>query len=369
MKKMTRSQIVLLIVLGVLTVAACGCLVSILVLNSQEIAQLLVPAPTTSPLPSPSPPSQAETEEPTFAPTATASPTPAPTLPPTPSPTSISTAPQTSYDTQVADEPENPTLRLQRGYAYIEMGAYIYAIGDFDVAIGLDETLAEPYLGRGEARFHTREWRAALEDLDQALALNPDLADAHAWRGYLLSERREYELAIEALRQAVALDEMDPVKRIRLAEALLNSGSHGEAEREYSVSLSLSSPSVEAYIGRAMAQAALGDLDAAQVNLSHAMSTAPLDPVALNGRAWFYAQYQQDRLYEASQLAQQAVAGARDDLERARYLHTLGWIYYQQGYRELAVTTLEEAVALATVEGEVVYSEILARLEEVRAAQ
>ena len=56
-------------------------------------------------------------------------------------------------------------------------------------------------------------------------------------------------------------------------------------------------------------------------------------------------------------------------MERARYTHTLGWIYYQQGYLEQAITTLEEAAALATVEGEVVYNEILEHLEEIKAAQ
>jgi tetratricopeptide (TPR) repeat protein len=249
------------------------------------------------------------------------------------------------------------------------MGAYTDAIADFDVAIGLNETLIGAYLGRGEARFHAREWGAAMVDFDQALALNPDLADAHAWRGYLLSEWREYTLAIEALRQAVALDEADPVKHIRLAQALLGSGRPGEAEREFSAALALSSPSVEAYVGRAMAQAELGDFDAVQTDMSHAMSTAPYDPIALHGRAWFYARYQHDRLFEAAQLAQQAVAGARDDLERARYLHALGRIYQQQGHHDQAVATLEQAAALATVEGEVVYREILEHLEEMKTAQ
>jgi tetratricopeptide (TPR) repeat protein len=256
---------------------------------------------------------------------------------------------------------------VERGHAYIELKAYAEAIADFDVAINLDGALATAYLGRGKARFFTKEWSAALEDFDQALALNPELADAHAWRGHLLSERGESDLGIDALRQAVALDETDPAKQIWLAQALLRDERPGAAREAYSAALSLGPASAEAYIGRARAEVELGDLEAAQVNLSHAMSTAAFDPVSLDGRAWFYGLYQQDRLYEATQLAQQAVAGARDDLEKARYLHTLGSLYYQQGYREHAVATLEEAVALATVEGEVIYDEILELLDEIRA--
>jgi len=350
--KLTRSQLVTLIILIALTVGVCGCLVSIIVRNSRQIAGVLTH--TSTPLPSAS-----STE--TFLP----SPTPVPS--PTPTPTPI--APQTRYDLQVMRDPQNPTLRLQRGYAYIALGAYTYAIEDFDAAIGLNGSLAEAYLGRGEAYYHVKEWSMALADFEQALALNPDLADAHLWRGYLLSERGEYGPALGALRQAVALDEADPWKRVLLAQALLGSGSSEEAKMEYTAVLTREVRSIEAYVGRAMAQAEQGDLYGAQADLDSARDIAPYDPVVLNGQAWFYARYRHDRLAEAEQLAQRAVAGARGDLERAVYLDTLGWVYCQQGRYEEAAATLEEAARLATVEGEVVYGVILEHLEETRAAQ
>jgi tetratricopeptide (TPR) repeat protein len=363
---LTRSQIIVLIVLGVLTVVIYGCIVSIVVRNSQQIAQMFTPAAATNPPPATQAEELVVSPASTAPPVHTSAPLPASTIPPsTPTPA----APQTRYDSQVADDPENSTPRLQRGYAYIELGAYTHAVEDFDVAIGLDGMLAEAYLGRGEACFHLKEWSAALEDFEQALALNPDLAEAHAWRGHLLSERGEYRLAIGALRRAVALDETDPIKHLRLAQALLRGGSPGQAEREYTTVLSLDSSSVEAYVGRAMAQAEQGDFDAALTDLNGMLGVAPYDPAALDGRAWFYAWYQQDHLYEAEQLALRAVAGAEDDLERARFLHTLGWVYYQRGWYEEAVAALEEAAALATVEGEVVYGEILGHLEQARAAQ
>jgi tetratricopeptide (TPR) repeat protein len=356
--KLTRSQLILLIVLGVLTVVVYGCLVSTMVRNSQQVSEMLAPGAATNP-------PEAQVEEPVSSPTVTAS--PIPTLTPTPTP--IPAAPQTRYDLQVARDPENPTLRLQRGYAYMDLGAYFYAIEDFDTAIGLEGTLAEAYLGRGQARFHSKEWSAALEDFGQALVLNPDLADAHAWRGTLLSEWGRHGAAVEALQQAVTLDEMDPAKRLWLAQALLRSGSPDEAQLEYTTVLSLNARSIEAHVGRAMALAEQGNLDAALIDLDSAQALAPYDPVVLNGQAWFYAWYRRSNLDEAEQLAQRAVAGAGNGLERARHLHTLGWVYTQQGQYEEAVATLEEAAALATVEGEVVYAEIAEHLEEARAAQ
>ena len=346
--KLTRSQQIVLIALGVLTLVVYGVLVSTVVRSSRQASPASLPT------------AQAGEPTATLPPTAT----PAPTLTPTP----IPPAPQTRYDLQVANEPENPALRLQRGHAYIVLDAPIYAIADFDAAIELDGTLAGAYVGRGEALFHVKEWSAALDDFERALALNPELADAHAWRGYLLSERGQYGAAIQALRQASELDKGDPWKYIALARALLRDGSTDEAKIEYTAALALDARSVDAYVGRAMAYAEEGDLDAAQADVYSALDVAPFDPVALNGQAWLYAHYRRTQLAEAEQLAQRAVDGAEDDLEKAHYLHTLGWVYYQQERCEEAVATLEEAAALATVEGKVVYREIEEHLEEAKAA-
>jgi len=356
--KLTRSQLITLIVLGVLTVVVYGVLVAAVVLNSRQISQMSAPAAATSSLP------PAGAGEAMSSPTAIASLIPIPTITPTPS-----LAPQTRYDLQVVREPEDPTLRLQRGYAYIELDAYSYAVDDFNIAIGLDETLFDAYHGRGLAHFYLKEWNVALEDFDQALALNPDLAEAHAWRGYLLYLRGKYEPAIKALRQAVALDGVDPAKRVWLAEVLLRSGDAGEAEAEYATALSLDARSIAAYVGRALARAEQRNFQGATDDLDRAREISPHDPVVLSGRAWFYAWYQHDHLEEAEQLAQRALAGAEDDLERASCLDTLGWVYYEQGRYDEAAATLEEAVALATVEGQVAYPDMLERLKKARAAQ
>ncbi len=282
---------------------------------------------------------------------------PPPPPPPTPSP------PPTQYDEQIAASPNDPALRVARGQAYLDMEAYAEASAEFDAALALDGGLAEAYLGRGIAAFYRKAWQAAQSDFEQAQTLAPDLADAYAWQGYLWIHRRVYASAVEALQQAVALDPEDPLKQTWLGDALLGNGDAAAAQSAYSAALT-HGPSVEAYVGRAMAEAQLGDLEAAQVNLSHAMSTEPFHPLFLNGRAWFLVHYQPERLYEATRLAQQATEQARNDLEKAYCLYTLGWIQAQQGNRQAAIATLEQAARLATVEGEVVYTEITALLAE-----
>jgi tetratricopeptide (TPR) repeat protein len=358
--KLTRSQLIVLIVIGVLAIVVFGALASIVARNARQFSQVFAPTMVSMP-----PPDQAEEPSPTAR--VTAAPTPTPTPVPMPTPTPL--APQTRYDLQVAGDPKNPTLHMQRGYAYMTLSAYIYAVEDFSAAIELDTKMSEAYVGRGEARICLKEWTAAMEDFEQALALNPDQADAHAWRGYLLSEQGEQTLALDALRQAVVLDGGDPWKHILLAQALLQSGSPGEAEVEYTVALLLDPRAIEAYVGRAMARAEQGDFDAAQGDLYSALDIGPYDPVAQNGQAWYYAWYRRSYLAEAEGFAKRAIEGAEGDLAKARYLHTLGWIYYEWGRYGDAEAALEEAASLATVEGKVVYKEIVEHLEEARKAQ
>lgn len=355
--KFTRTQLVVLVILGVLTVATVVFSVGLMVEGTRlmRASQLAETSPITQPADRliSSPPS-----EPTAAPTST----------PIPLPTPTPFTPQTRYDLQIAREPENADLRVQRGYAYMDLGAYESALGDFNMAIELDDSLPEAYLGRGALRFYLREWSAALEDFDRALELNPVYADAFAWRGRLLAARGEYDAGLEALRWAVSLDGSNPLNYTWLGQALLDSGDFVSARGEFTTALLLDPRSIEAYVGRAMAAAKQGDIDAAQDDLHAALAIGPYEPAALHGQAWLYTWHKSGHLAEAEQLAQRAVAGARTELERARYLDTLGWVYYQEGRYEEAEAVLVEAVHLATVGGVVVYRDILDHLDTVREA-
>jgi len=353
--RLNRSQTILLIVLGALTLVVYGLLVGAVVRGPRETSQVIV-SPVVSP-------TQDMSGDATPVETSPAVPTRAPTATP------AAAAPQTRYDLDVVREPEDAQLRVQRGYAYLALGAYLYAMKDFDVAIGLDDAPAEAYAGRGEAHFYRREWTAALEDLGVALAANPGLADARALHGRLLSEWGLHDPALDALRQAVELDDADPEKHIWLADALLRSGDAAAAELAYTSVLTREARSIAAHVGRAMARAEQGALDAAQADLTTAQSLVPYDPVVLNGQAWFYAWYLGGSLDEAERLAQRAIAGSSWDIDTARYLHTLGWVYYQQQRYDEAIATLEEAADLAVVEGEVVIRDIVQHLEDARQAR
>jgi len=348
--ELTRLQIVGLIIVIMLTLAVYAGLVFTVIQTNQRLER--------SRLPTPPPPEDAGSPTPTLTPSPTPSPTP--TITPTPA------APQTRYDLDVQADPEDPQLRIDRGYAYIEREAYEYALADFDTAIELDPTLPNAYLGRGEGQFYLREWTAARDSFEEAVALDPELAAAHAWLGHLLSLRTEHEQAIEHLEEAVALDENEPAYHVWLADALLRADQPAEAETRYSTALGLESQSVEAYVGRALALAEQTVYESALQDLEAALDIAPYDPTALNGKAWFNARYLATDFGEARELAQRALTNAETELDQAKARRTLGWIAYQEGDVDAAQEQLQEAIELATIDGVLVYPEMEDDLEAVQ---
>ena len=65
----------------------------------------------------------------------------------------------------------------------------------------------------------------------------------------------------------------------------------------------------------------------------------------------FYLEYWPARIFEAEQLAQQALRWADWNLESAQAWHTLARIYVFQERREAAVEALQQAADLAQVDG------------------
>jgi tetratricopeptide (TPR) repeat protein len=359
--KLGRSQVVLLCVLVLSTAGVIGALAVVAGRNLPQIR--LVLAAMSSPTVAPA------TESVVIA-TASPSATPAPTATatPHPAPTVIPVLPQTRFDLQIGRDPANAALRLQRGKVYLDLGVPDLALADYEAAIQIDPTLADAFLGRGQALFALKQWQRALADFEQATLLDPLLPDALTWRGTVLLERGEHALALEAFQRAAALGKIGPRLHTLTGEALRRSGHAEDALAEYELALVSDERYLAAFVGRAMAEAELGEVDRAYDDLAHALDLVPHDPLALNGLAWLYAWYRGDHLADAESLAKRALAGASDDLARARCLHTLGWTYYRlERYQEAAIA-LEKAASLMMVDGEVVLADLAAHLEIVRAA-
>jgi tetratricopeptide (TPR) repeat protein len=84
-----------------------------------------------------------------------------------------------------------------------------------------------------------------------------------------------------------------------------------------------------------------GDYDGAIADYDKVLAATPDDAIALNGRAWAYAQ--KGELDKALAGAERAV---RLNPEDANTVHTRAWIYLNKGSLDLALTEFDKALSL-----------------------
>ncbi len=309
--------------------------------------------------------------------------TPTPTQTPTPLP---ELAVATQYDAQVLEAPNDISLRLKRGNEYLRLQAYKAAEGDFEHVLSLDKQNAEAYVGLGQVYLHTHRWQEAESAFGTAIAFQENLDAAHFNLGYEYYLEGRYEEAAKefdwtaelrypaASQVTAARPEKDPAYVAYVtAESWLaiSSARQGQAEAAMeaisrTVALSATQatgglPKVPlAYVGRAWAFQAQDPpaLDQAQGDLLYAKGIDPYNFEVLNALARFYATYRHERLTEAEQLAQYALDWARDDLQRARALHTMGLVYLAEGRKDAAQQVFSEASNLVTSDGKIAYAEL-----------
>ncbi|MCU0520604.1 MAG: tetratricopeptide repeat protein [Anaerolineae bacterium] len=272
----------------------------------------------------------------------------------------------TIYDEQLRRDPDNAGLYLQRGHAYLEGKAYEAALGDFQRAEQLGAG-ATAYEGLGRVYYVLFQWRDAETAFNEATALDSDLADAHFGLGQIAYYRGDYRKAAKAFDTAAEIDPQRAEYEAWLAIAAAHFNDRPEALGAASRAVSLLADSSLVYVAKSWAARVpdreasnARDLDGAQGDLLHAMDLGPNDFLTLNAVAEFYVAERPERLAEAEQLAAYALNWARNDVERAVAMQTLGRVYLLQERKADAQHILGQAAALASVDGEIA----LAGLEE-----
>jgi tetratricopeptide (TPR) repeat protein len=142
------------------------------------------------------------------------------------------------------------TLAALEGQAWSLAGEEEKALEAQDEAIFLDPGKAEYYVDRAFTRSAQEDFWEALDDLNRAHELAPDAADVLALRASLYRRLEVPELALENAEEALTLSP-------NLPEGLLE---------------------------RALAEGALGNLDAARADLETLLRQAPDSPAAAQAR-------------------------------------------------------------------------------------
>jgi hypothetical protein len=106
--------------------------------------------------------------------------------------------------------PNNAQSHALRGFLLAADNRIPAAIMEFDLAIGLDENLANAWLGRGLCRIRRRETGAGFQDLQTAAALEPTRSLLRSYLGKAFSDAGEESRAAKELLLARRLDTNDP---------------------------------------------------------------------------------------------------------------------------------------------------------------
>lgn len=296
-------------------------------------------------------------------PTATRIPSPTRTPVPTPTPAPLVS---TQFDQHINAEPDNIELRLQRGAEYLKMRAYTLALSDYEHAQSLDEKRAEAYIGIGEARYHLLEWPEAENAFLTAISFKEDLPEPYFGIGMLYYLQGRYSEAAKEFDHAAERNPTLFEAEAWLAIASAQAGDVEEAMGAAGRAISLTQDSAIVHIARSWAYRVQNppNIDAAQSDLLYAQKLDPYNFELLVALAFFYTDYRPERVIEAELSSNYALQWARNDLERARALGTLGHVYLAQNRKDEAKKVLIEAADLTTYEGQVLLFGVIEDLNQ-----
>lgn len=130
----------------------------------------------------------------------------------------------------------NPTFSnayLGRGVTLSNLGQYDRAIHDYNEAIKIDPDLSNAYLNRGLAYYATGSFEYAVSDFDKAITLNPGYAEAYLARGITYNNLQNFSRAIQDFSQAINIDPNYASAYLNRAETYQALGKTAEAEADF----------------------------------------------------------------------------------------------------------------------------------------
>ncbi len=122
----------------------------------------------------------------------------------------------TYFDNAVRQHPKSAIAYAYRGKCQLAHDNQYSAIYDLTQALSLDNTLADCYLDRGIAFYHTEQFPEAFREFDKAVwYFRDEKPDAYRWRALARIELRQLPQAEHDLRRAVLLGDEDSFQILR----------------------------------------------------------------------------------------------------------------------------------------------------------
>jgi serine/threonine-protein kinase len=151
------------------------------------------------------------------------------------------------YARLVAERPENPWVRLERGRAFYDRGRYGEAEAAYREALRLKPDYPAAHNNLGNALREQGRPKEAEAEYREALRLKPDYPEAHNNLGNALHDQGRPKEAEAAYREALRLKPDYPEAHCNLGNALAEQGRAKEAEAECRAALRLKPDLPEAH--------------------------------------------------------------------------------------------------------------------------
>jgi tetratricopeptide (TPR) repeat protein len=151
------------------------------------------------------------------------------------------------YEEIIEKEPEAPGIHYLLGRLLLSRpdanaNSAEKAKKEFQKELEIDPKNAGAVYILGELARSAENWDEAIARFSQAAKLDPNFAEAYLGLGFTLVTVKRYEEAIDPLRRAAQLTPGNPAVHYNLATALSRSGHKAEAEKEFAIHRSLTSP-------------------------------------------------------------------------------------------------------------------------------
>lgn len=143
-----------------------------------------------------------------------------------------------SYHSRIlALDPLNAAAYLNRGNAYLALGEFALAIGDFTRCFELEPEWPGALNNRALAYSQSGYLKAALHDCEKLNAVHPEYSHGFAQKGQVLIALERYSESIAAFTQAIRLDPQCPGYYMGRATVYAALGQYGNAFVDYAQTL------------------------------------------------------------------------------------------------------------------------------------
>lgn len=234
--------------------------------------------------------------------------------------------------------PDSVEVRLALGLTYELHGDPEKAAALYEDAVRLDPLNPRLYLHAARVHAAAGRFKDAIEDYQTVLDLTPDDLEAIAGLVRLLVQERRAAEAQQLLGRALQGQGSQPALYLMLGLVYQEAGAPQEAARAFERSLE-SGESAQAHFHLGAQLAQLGREPEARRHLRRTIELDPHHADALNYLGYLDAE-DGVNLQEAKTLIERALAL---DPDNGAYRDSMGWVHYQLGEVEEAVTYLESA--------------------------